>query len=150
MGGSTFERLPKVYDQRGYSGVVGCGKGVGYLTSQGVRLILASTWAWPAILVAGKGKGVMFLFLLFPHFHSCSACFPVPLFHLLYYLLLSLLPFSLGDDTKRPTRVDMSLNPNTISQRGYSSHISKRPSQPSTTTARAVVSFWRKNVHNAG
>ena len=31
-------------------------------------------------------------------------------------LLLSLFSLSLGDDTKWPTRVDMSLNPNTISQ----------------------------------
>ena len=56
----------------------------------------------------------MFLFLLFLHFHSCSSFFPVPLFHLLLSLL-SLFSFSLGDDTKWPTRVDVSLNPNTIS-----------------------------------
>ena len=60
----------------------------------------------------------MFLFLLFLHFHSCSSFFPVTLFHLFYYLfyLLSLFSLSLGDDTKWPTRVDVSLNPNTISQ----------------------------------
>ena len=56
----------------------------------------------------------MFLFLLFLHFHSCSSFFPVPLFHLLLSLL-SLFSFSHGDDTKWPTRVDVSLNPNTIS-----------------------------------
>ena len=38
--------------------------------------------ARPAILVAGKGRGGMFLFLLFPHFHCCSSFFSVPLFHL--------------------------------------------------------------------
>ena len=52
----------------------------------GVQLILAYSWARPAILVVGKGRGGMFLFLLFLHFHSCSSFFPVPLFHLLYSL----------------------------------------------------------------
>ena len=54
----------------------------------GVQLILAYSWARPAILIVGKGRGGMFLFLLFLHFHSCSSCFPVPLFHLysLFYL----------------------------------------------------------------
>ena len=75
----------------------------------GVQLILAYSWARPAILVAGKGRGGMFLFLLFLHFHSCSSFFPVPLCHLLYYLF----SLSLGDDTKWPSRVDVSLNPNT-------------------------------------
>ena len=61
--------------------------------------LLAYSWARPAILVVGKGRGGMFLFLLFLHFHSCSSFFPVPLFHLLYSLL-SLFSLSLGDDTK--------------------------------------------------
>ena len=43
----------------------------------GVQLILAYSWARPAILVVGKGRGGMFLFLLFLHFHSCSSFFPV-------------------------------------------------------------------------
>ena len=46
---------------------------------RGVQLILACSWARPAILVAGKGIGGMFLFLPCPSFSS---------------LLLSLLPFS--------------------------------------------------------
>ena len=37
-----------------------------------------------AILVASKGRGEMFLFLLFLHFQCCSSFFPVPLFHLFY------------------------------------------------------------------
>ena len=81
----------------------------------GVQLILAYSWARPAILVVGKGRGGIFLFLLFLHFHSCSTFFPVPLFHLLYSLL-SLFSLSLGDDTKWLSRVDVSLNPNTINQ----------------------------------
>ena len=79
----------------------------------GVQLILAYSWARPAILVVGKGRGGMFLFLLFLHFHSCSSFFLVPLSSPLLSLL-SLFSLSLGDDTKWPSRVDVSLNPNTI------------------------------------
>ena len=59
----------------------------------GVQLILAYSWARPAILVVGKGRGGMFLFLLFLHFHSCSSFFPVPLFHLLFSLFYLFSPF---------------------------------------------------------
>ena len=59
----------------------------------GVQLILAYSWARPAILVVGKGRGGMFLFLLFLHFNSCSSFFPVPLFHLLYSLFYLFSPF---------------------------------------------------------
>ena len=59
----------------------------------GVQLILAYSWARPAILVVGNGRGGMFLFLLFLHFHSCSSFFPVPLFHLLYSLFYLFSPF---------------------------------------------------------
>ena len=59
----------------------------------GVQLILAYSWARPAILVVGKGRGGMFLVLLFLHFHSCSSFFPVPLFHLLYSLFYLFSPF---------------------------------------------------------
>ena len=59
----------------------------------GVQLILAYSWARPAILVAGKGRGGMFLFLLFLHFHSCSSFFPVPLFYLFYCLFYLFSPF---------------------------------------------------------
>ena len=51
----------------------------------------------------------MFLFLPF-HFHSFFPFSLVTLFHLLYYLF----SLFLGDDTKWPTRVDLSLNNNTI------------------------------------
>ena len=60
---------------------------------QGIQLILACSWARPAILVAGKGRGEMFLFLLFLHFHSCSSSFLVPLFHLFYCLFCFFSPF---------------------------------------------------------
>ena len=74
----------------------------------------ASNWYW---LTVGQGllslqhiriEGGMFLFLLFLCFHSFSF-FPCPsLSSLLSFFLLSL------DDTKWHTRVDVSLNPNTI------------------------------------
>ena len=80
------------YWQRGWLGVakVSC-----ILCHRGVQLILAYSWARPAILVAGEGRGGMFLFLMFLHFQSCSSFFSVPLFRLLYLFSLSL-----GDDTK--------------------------------------------------
>ena len=61
--------------------------------TRGVQLILAYSWARPAILVAGKGREVMFLFLLFLHFHSCFSFFPVPPFHLFCYLFCLFSPF---------------------------------------------------------
>ena len=83
----------------GLSGMVGNGKGVVYLSHRGVQLILAYSWARPAILVAGKGRRGMFLFLLFLHFHSVplSSCpsLSSPLLSLLYLFSLSL-----GDNTK--------------------------------------------------
>ena len=60
---------------------------------RGLQLISAYSWARPAILVAGKGRGGMFLFLLFLHFHSCSSFFPVPLFRLFYCLFYLFSPF---------------------------------------------------------
>ena len=86
--------LIRVFWGRGGGGGGGGGEGVGsdvakvscILCHRDIQLILAYSWARPAILVAGKSREVMFLFLLFLHFHSCSSFFPVPLFHLLYYL----------------------------------------------------------------
>ena len=81
----------------------------------GVQLILAYSWARPGILAAGKGRGGMFLFLLFLHFHSFSSFSPVPLFHLLDYAFY-LSSLFLWEKTKWPTRVDVLLNPNTQSR----------------------------------
>ena len=77
----------------GWGGRRVCGEGVVYLRSP--ERILAYSWSRPAILIAGKGRGEMFLFLLFLYFCSFSSFFPVPLFH-----LLSLFFLSMGDDTK--------------------------------------------------
>ena len=79
-----------LYRTRGWSGGA---KVLCILHHWGVQLILAYSWARPAILVVGKGRGGMFLFLLFLHFHSCSSFFPVPLFHLLYSLFYLFSPF---------------------------------------------------------
>ena len=59
-----------------------------------VQLILAYSWARPAIIAAGGGRGEMFLLLLFLHFHSF---FPSP--QSLSFISstissISLLPFS--------------------------------------------------------
>ena len=90
--GGGWVRLRGLSDmfKRGWSGgaKVSC-----ILCHRGVQLILAYSWARPAILVAGKGRGGMFLFLLFLHFHSCSSFFPVPLFHLFDYLFYHSSPF---------------------------------------------------------
>ena len=61
---------------------------------RGVQLILAYSWARPAILVAGKGRRGMFLFLLFLHFHSCSSFFPVLSFISSTISSISFLPVS--------------------------------------------------------
>ena len=79
-----------------------CDEGVVYLMSPGclndIDLQLGKAW-YPCILVAGKGRGGMFLFLLFLHIHSCSSFSPVPLFHLLYYLFYVFSP-SLWETTQ--------------------------------------------------
>ena len=76
---------------------IGGGRGVAKvsctLPHRGVKLRLAYSWARPAILVACKGRGEMFLFLLFLHFDSCFSFFSVPFFHLLYYLSHLFSPF---------------------------------------------------------
>ena len=75
----------------------------------------ASNWYWltvgQGIPVAGKGTRRMFLFLLFLYFHSFSSFFPVPRFHLFYYLF----PFS--GRRHKMTHKDWSVvKPNTINQ----------------------------------
>ena len=95
--------LPRLFKPFGFIKKHGCqGAGGGWsggakvlciLHHRGVQLILAYSWARPAILVVGKGRGGMFLFLLFLHFHSCSSFFPVPLFYLFYCLFYLFSPF---------------------------------------------------------
>ena len=58
----------------------------------------------------------MFLFLLLLPFHSCSFFLPFPSLSSPLLSLLSLFSLFLGDYTKWPTRVDMSLNPGRINQ----------------------------------
>ena len=64
------------------------------LCHRGVQLILANSWARPAILVAGKGRGGCFYFFCFFTF------IPVPLSSLLLSFIsstissISFLPFS--------------------------------------------------------
>ena len=65
-----------------------------------VQLILAYSWARPAILVAGKGIGGMFLFLLFLQVFFLSLFLPCHSPSCPLISLLSLFSLSLGDDTK--------------------------------------------------
>ena len=85
------------------------------LRHRGVQLILDYNWARPATLVAGKGRGGCFYFFCFFTFIpvplSSLSLSPSPLLS-----ILSLFSLFLGDDTKWPTRVDVSLNPNSINQ----------------------------------
>ena len=82
------------------------------LPSRPVQLRLAYSWASPVILAAGKGRGGKFLFLCFFTFIHFCLSLSSPLLS-----LLSLVSLSQGDNTKWPTRVDVSLNPNTINQK---------------------------------
>ena len=91
------------------------------LHHRGIQLILVYSWTRPAILVAGKGRGGMYLFLLFLHFHSCSSFFPVLLFHLFYYLFYLFSPF-----LWETTRVDVLLNPTQSISQSINQSIDKK------------------------
>ena len=96
FGGRLCDKYPFIVCWLIYTSRVGWSGGAKVLCilhHRGVQLILAYSWARPAILVVGKGRGGMFLFLLFLHFHSCSSFFPVPLFYLFYCLFYLFSPF---------------------------------------------------------
>ena len=84
------------------------------LRHRGVWLILAYSWARPAILVAVKGRGGNVFISSISSLSFLFLYLPSPSLSSFLLSLLSLFSLSLGDDTKWPTRVDMSLNPNTI------------------------------------
>ena len=103
--GSTGLRIVSTKSQVSVSNRrwLGVAKVLCILSHWGIQLIVAYSWARPAILVAGKGRGVMFLFLLFLHFHSCSTFFPVLLFHLFYCLFYFFSPF-LWETTQKDSK----------------------------------------------
>ena len=74
-------------------GWLGEGKVSWILCHLGAQLILAYSWARPAVLAAGMGRGRMFLFFLFHHFLSFSSFSPIPLFYLLFSLFYLFSPF---------------------------------------------------------
>ena len=118
------------------------------LHHQGVQLMLAYSWARPAILVADKGSWGKFLFLLFLHFHlfsflSCpSLSSPLPASVVQLDALSDWRPGGCG------------FNPSQGRQHSFMEidHeiFSTVFSLSSADSRRAVVSFWRKNVHNTG
>ena len=86
------------------------------LRHRDIQLRLVYNLARPAILAAGKGRRGVFISSV----SSLSFIFlflPCPSFSSPLLSLLSLFSLSLGADTKCPTRVDVSLIPNTIQQR---------------------------------
>ena len=87
----------------------------------GVQLILAYSWTRPAILVAGKGRGGMFFISSVSSLSFLFLFLPCPSLSSPVLIFLSLFSLSLGDDKKWPTRVDVSLNRNTI----YSGEVKK-------------------------
>ena len=94
--------------------VVGWCEGVVCLMSLG-QLILAYSWARLAVLVAVKEEGENFhFFCFFPfipvHLSSLSLSFISSTIFSVFFL-----PFS-GRRHKWPTRIDVSLNPNTVNQ----------------------------------
>ena len=96
--------------------MVGWGKGVSCILITG-----ASNSYWLTVgqdllaLQQVRVEGGCFYFLLFLHFHSFSFL-PCPFLSSLLLSLLSLFSLSVGDDTKWPTGVDVSLNPNSFNQ----------------------------------
>ena len=140
----------------------------------------APNWYWLTV-----GQGLLSLQQVRVEEECCNFFYSFTFFHFLSLLypslssplvsLLSLFSLSLGDDTKWPTRIDMSLNMASVAQldapsdwrsggRGFnpgrgrqlpiveiwSWNIFYGHSLPSADSRRAVVSLWRKNVHNTG
>ena len=66
----------------------------------GVQLILAYSWARPAILVAGKGRGGLFFISFVTSLSFLLLFLPSPSLSSPLLSLLSLFSLSLGDDTK--------------------------------------------------
>ena len=70
------------------------------LHHRGVQLILAYSWARPAVLVVGKGRGGMFFISSVSSLSFLFLFLPCPSLSSPLLSLLSLFSLSLGDDTK--------------------------------------------------
>ena len=106
---SSFGAHVRRYIFSRWEGRLGWAKMSGILRHWGVQLILAYSWAMPV-------RGECFYFFCFFFFFSLSFIFLSPLslsFISSTISSISLL-LSLRDDTKWPTKVDVSLNTNTI------------------------------------
>ena len=91
-----------------------CGKSVVYLTSRGRPTDIDLQLGKACYLYGRYGyRGNVFIFL-FLHFHSCSSFFPVPLFHLLYYLFCLFSLFLWETIQNDPQGLTLSLNPTTV------------------------------------
>ena len=84
------------------------------LRNRGVQLRLAFSLARPAILLAGKCRGGNVFISSVSSFSFPFLFLPCPSLSSPLLALLSLYFLSLGDDTKLPAGVDVSLNPSSI------------------------------------
>ena len=100
MGSLMFQYHIYFLNPRGWSGgaKVSC-----ILHHRGIQLIWAYSWARPAVLVAGKGR--VFISSV-SSLYFCSSFFPVPLFHLFYYV-------------SRPSRFSLSLGDDKMTHKGW-------------------------------
>ena len=127
----------------------------------GVQLILAYSWARPVILVAGKGRGNVFISSVSP-LSFLFLFLPCPSLSSLLLSLLSLFSFS-GRRNKmthkgwgvvkpqhRRSRVQPLPRSATFFRRDWSWNIFYSHLLPSADSRRTVFSFWQKNVHNTG
>ena len=83
---------------------LGVAKALCILRHRGVQLILAYSWARPAILVGGNGRGEMFYFFCFFTFIYVPLS-SLSLSFISCTISLSHFSLSLGDDTKWPQKV---------------------------------------------
>ena len=93
--------------------VVGWGKSVVCLTSPGVQLIFAYSWARPAILAEGKGRGGN-VFISSVSLLSFIFLSPLSLSFISSTVSYLSSPFFWETTQKWPTSVDVSLNSNSI------------------------------------
>ena len=73
-----------------------------YLTHRGFQLILAYTWARPAILAAGKGRGGIFFISSVSPLSLIFLFLPCPSLSSPLLFLLPIFSLSLGDDPNGP------------------------------------------------
>ena len=103
-----------------HSGVVGWCEGAVYLTSLERPTDIGLQLGKACYPVVGKGRGGNVFISSVSSLSFLYLFLPCPSLSSPLLSLLSLFSLSLGDDTKWPSRVDVSLNPNTIKKSWHS------------------------------